>query len=73
MVSQLLENKVVELTPSTQNLSEVIVTAKKTKYQLRKIGITKKPKKTRFADYVGTGKNGEQKALWIPNDYCLGF
>ena len=71
LVSQLLENKVVELTPSTQNLSEVIVTAKKTKYQLKNIGITKKPKKTRFADYVGTGKNGEQKALWIPNDYSI--
>lgn len=71
LVSQLVENKVVELTPSTQNLHEVIVTAKKTKYRLKNLGITKKTKKTRFPDYVGTGKNGEEKAVWIPNDYSI--
>ena len=71
LVSQLLENKVVELDQSTQNLSEVIVTAKKTKYQLKNLGITKKPKKTIFADYVGTGKNGDEKAIWIMNNYSI--
>ena len=71
LVSQIVENKIVELTPSTQNLTEVIVTAKKTKYQLKHLGIKKKPKKTRFADYVGVGKNGEQKAIWIPNEYSI--
>lgn len=71
LVSQILENKVVELTPSTQNLTEVIVTAKKTKYQLKSLGITKRPKKTRFAGWPGTGKNGEQKAIWIPNEYSV--
>ena len=71
LVRDIIEKKVVGLNPSTQNLSEVIVTAKKAKYQLKNLGITKKPKKTRFADYVGTGKNGEEKAIWIPNDYSI--
>jgi hypothetical protein len=71
LVRDVIEKKIIELTPSSQNLTEVVVTAKKTKYQLKNLGITKKPKKTRFPDYVGTGKNGEQKALWIPNDYSI--
>jgi hypothetical protein len=71
LVRDIIEKKVVELNPSTQNLSEVIVTAKKNKYQLKNLGITKKIKKTRFPDHVGTGKNGEEKAVWIPNDYSI--
>ncbi|MFD1552961.1 hypothetical protein DNU06_15845 [Putridiphycobacter roseus] len=70
-VRDIIKNKAVELNPSTQNLSEVMVTAKKMKYQRKNLGITKKPKKTRFPDYVSTGKNGEEKATWIPNEYSV--
>lgn len=71
LVKDIVEKKVIELTPSLNNVSEVIVTAKRTKYQLRNLGVTKKPKKTRFPDYAGTAKNGEEKAVWIPNDYSV--
>lgn len=71
LVRDIVEKKVIELTPSAQHLSEVIVAAKKAKYQLRNLGVAKKPNKTRFPDYAGTAKNGEEKALWIPNDYSI--
>ena len=71
LLSEIIEKKVVELDPSTEDLSEVIVTAKKTKFKVKNLGITKKPKKLRFGDFVVTGKNGEEKAMWIPNDYSI--
>ncbi|MDX1445704.1 carboxypeptidase-like regulatory domain-containing protein, partial [Lishizhenia sp.] len=70
LVSQLVELKQIELTPSLQNLTEVIISSTKIKTQLKTLGITKKPKK-RFSDYMGSGNNGEEKATWIPNDYSI--
>ena len=70
-VRELLETKVIELLPSAKNISEVVVTAKKTKFQLRNLGVRKKPGKASFADYAGTAENGEEKAIWIPNDYSI--
>jgi len=62
----------IELEPRDQQLSEVVVTVKKSKFRTRKLGLTKKPKKIRSAtDYTGTAKNGQEKAVWIPNDYSI--
>lgn len=71
LVSDLSEKKLIELTPSAHNLSEVNVSAARTKYQSKNLGVTKKPKKTRFPDYAGTAENGQEKAVWIPNDYSI--
>lgn len=71
LIGNLQKTKVIELSPNVENLSEVTYVAKKTRFQSKKLGIKKKPKKNRFADYAGTGKNGEEKAIWIPNDYSI--
>lgn len=71
LVRQLAEKATIVLHPNTQNFSQVTIAAKKTKTKLKTLGITKKPKKNRRAEHVGIGKNGEQKAVWIPNDYSL--
>lgn len=71
LVRNILEKKVVELSPTTQHIPEVHVSAKKTKSQFRNLGMTKKPKKSNFPDYAGTALNGEEKAVWIPNEYSI--
>ena len=71
LVSDILKEKVIELDPSTEHLSELIVKAKKTKSRMRTLGITKKPKEKTLSDHIGRGKNGEERALWIPNEYSV--
>ncbi len=64
------KNYVVDLSQKVEELNEVIVTAKKVKYKNKKIGVTKKPR-TQFFDYSVTAKNGEERAIWIPNEYNI--
>ncbi|MEO9258263.1 MAG: carboxypeptidase-like regulatory domain-containing protein [Crocinitomicaceae bacterium] len=71
LVRDINEKKTIELNQSMQDLSEVTVKAEKTKYQLKKLGVTKKPSKMMYADYVGIAKNGEERAAWIPNEYSV--
>jgi hypothetical protein len=71
IVKAILNNNLIELEPSSQVLSEVVVSVKRTKYRIKKLGVTKKPNKSGFADYAGIAKNGEEKAAWIPNDYSI--
>lgn len=58
----------IELVPSAKNLNEVIVSAKRDKFQLKKLGINKNPK-TMFFDNTVTGDNGVEKAVWMSNEY----
>ena len=60
----------LELKPNLQMLSEVVVNAKKTKFRSQRLGITKRPRKSDFIT-SGTANNGEEKAVWIPNEYAI--
>jgi hypothetical protein len=72
-IEKLKREKVVYLSPKPYQLSEVAITAQKTKYRVRNLGLDKKTGKNGFGfpDYAGTGKNGEEKATWIPNEYSV--
>jgi hypothetical protein len=71
LVKSITNNNFIELEPSLHLLSEVVISANRTKYHIKKMGVTKKPNKSKFADYAGTAKNGNEKATWIPNDYSI--
>lgn len=58
---------VIELEPVVQNLAEVHVAAQQRNDQTKKLGVTKTERVAQLYSY--TGKNGEEKAVWIPNPY----
>ena len=66
----LIETGIIELTQRVQELTEVLVSAKKTNYKTTKLGVRSKPK-TMFTDHYMTGESGEIKAVWIPNEKSI--
>lgn len=69
-ISELQQQPVIALQHSATDLGEVVVSAKKARSHSEKLGVTRRPK-THFFDHIITGKTGEEKAVWIPNDYSL--
>ncbi|MFY9307697.1 MAG: carboxypeptidase-like regulatory domain-containing protein [Bacteroidia bacterium] len=67
-VAAIKKNSIIELAPSTKQLDEVTVTAKKEKYLTKKLGVTKKPRHNSGFTRITT-RNGDERATWIPNNY----
>ena len=67
-VKNLHASSKILLIPKQQQLDEVVVVQKKGKYKLRKLGITKTPRKL-FPQYGMTSQNGTIQAVYIPNNY----
>lgn len=61
----------IKLEASQQNIKEVTITAKKTKFKIKTLGITKKPRNIDSYYYIGRAMNGEERAVWIPNEYSV--
>jgi hypothetical protein len=58
----------ITLLPQLQQIAEVQIATKKSKYKLQRMGISKKPK-TKFFDYSVTAQNGTIRAVYIPNEH----
>jgi hypothetical protein len=67
-VKNLHSSSKIPLIPKQQQLEEVDVVQKKGKYKLKKLGVTKKPRKL-FPQYGITSQNGTIQAVHIPNNY----
>ncbi|WP_107039890.1 carboxypeptidase-like regulatory domain-containing protein [Brumimicrobium mesophilum] len=67
-VKNLHSSSKIPLIPKQQQLEEVAVVQKKGKYKLKKLGVTKKPRKL-FPQYGITSQNGTIQAVHIPNIY----
>lgn len=67
---ELFKQKKIELTPLSNELNEVLVFAKKAKFKTTELGINSNPKSIAF-DHFLTGKTGEIKAVWIPNEKSI--
>lgn len=69
-VKNLHSSSKILLMPKPQQLDEVVVIQKKGKYKLKKLGVTKKPRKL-FPQYGMTSQNGTIQAVYIPNNYSV--
>jgi hypothetical protein len=69
-VKNLHSSSKIQLIPKQQQLEEVVVVQKKGKYKLKKLGITKKPRKL-LPEYGMTSQNGTIQAVYIPNIYSV--
>ncbi|RFC54120.1 carboxypeptidase-like regulatory domain-containing protein [Brumimicrobium aurantiacum] len=67
-IKNLHSSSKIHLIPKQQQLEEVAVVQKKGKYKLKKLGVTKKPRKL-FSQYGITSQNGTIQAVHIPNKY----
>lgn len=61
----------IKLEASQQNIKEVTITAKKTKFKTKTLGVTNKPNKDQTLNYMGAAMNGVERAVWIPNEYSV--
>lgn len=69
---KLEEGNEVFLKLKHRELSEIIVKVDKKKFKTKNLGVKKIPKKNYLnTGVVGSGKNGEQNAIWIPNEYSV--
>ena|GEM_PF-1232781 len=67
-VKNLHSSSKIQLIPKQQQLDEVVVVQKKGKYKMKKLGVTKKPRKL-LPEYGMTSQNGTIQAVYIPNNY----
>lgn len=71
LVKNLAFSKKINLSPSPQQLSTITVSAQKLPTKIKQLGIRQAPRKKQFSTHVGTAKNGEERAVWIPNPYSM--
>jgi len=69
-IKNIQKHPIIELKGNTKLLKEVVITSKKIKYQRKKIGVLKNPKK-KFFEYTVTTQNVVERATWIPNKYAI--
>lgn len=67
--------KSVFLSPHYKQLKQITITAKKHRYGRTKLGETDHPSprevKSHHGNYILTGKSGELRSVWIPNEKSL--
>src|SRR5690554_6928082 len=51
----------IKLEASQQNIKEVTITAKKTKFKTKTLGVTNKPNKDQTLNYMGAAMNGVER------------
>lgn len=61
----------IQLKASQQKIKEVIISAKKTKFKTRTLGVTNKQRGDHSFKNAGTAMNGEERAVWVPNEYSV--
>lgn len=71
LIKDIRIDPIIGLETNYQQLAEVVISSEKAQYQTKKLGLRKRPRKGRLAEYAGTAKNGEERATWIPNEYSI--
>lgn len=67
--ASLSSNSIIELTPKTEELHTVDISAKKVKVMNKSLGITRRSLVKNA--HIISGNNGGEKAYWMPNKYSI--